>query len=160
MTKVFSKNILRKALTVSNHSLLALLKVLIVGFIFTSCTFHMRTKHEAKTYFKLLKKSNKNYLTKQTEENNLLKFELKDSSNNMNNKYIFSFDDKGKQFSYFFKSSCYDCFSQSVKGELNEKRYRWKKQNDSTYVSKKRLNRILMIHSLDKSYEVKKYTSK
>ena len=154
-----SKNIFLETNRLIYKLFSSILKTSLVLLVFSSCTFHMRTRKEAKTYFNLLKNSNKDYHSKLIEENNLLKFELKESSNKLVNTYIFKFDEKGKQLSYYFNSSCYDCFSKSVNSELNEKRYRWQKQNDSTYLSKKRLNRILLIDSSIKTFEIKKYIS-
>jgi len=70
---------------------------------------------------------------------------------------IYEFDDKDNQIKYTVKSYCDSCAKKYLKNELESKSYKWKRLNDSTYISNFYLKWMLHIHPSEFSYEIVKH---
>ena len=122
---------------------------------FFSCSFHQYTKGEA------LKVAKKRALKKDggiviEDDNKILKVLTRDS-NYQKLDEIYQFDDNGKQVKYTLIASCDSCFQKYLLKITTYEAYKWKKLNDSTYLSKYNLKRVLNIHRSTYSYDVVKY---
>ena len=103
--------------------------------VFASCsTWHNYTKKEA---IKVAKKRdiNKDGSIVIEDDNRILKVLTRDS-NYQKLDEIYEFNDNGKQLKYSIVASCDSCFQKYFLKEVNNKSFKWKKLNDSTYISK------------------------
>jgi hypothetical protein len=122
--------------------------------VFASC-YHMYTKKEV---IKHVKKNNqkKNVNIIIEDDNSVLKVLVRDS-NYQKLDEIYHFNDEDKQLKYTLIASCDSCFQKFLLKEISTDGYKWKKLNDSTYLSKYSLKRILNIHKSTYSYDVVKH---
>ncbi len=134
-------------------------KIILTFLCFTlliSCSsLHFYTHKEA---LNLAKKRSKKYGNVVIEDNNsILKVQTTDKSNNQKADETYHFDDNGKQLNYTFVASCDTCFNAFLQKELKKKEYKWRKLNDSTYISRYNLRRFLNIHTSTLSLECTKH---
>jgi len=125
------------------------LLLILMGMSFASCSFHLYTKEE------VLKNAKKKSKVRQIidESDNTVTILTRDS-NYQKLDVIYAFDNAGKQLNYTLTASCDSCFQKLLKQRLRENAYRWKKINDSTYLSKYTLKRYLHIHKSIHSYNI------
>lgn len=133
----------------------ALFIVLCVSTLF-SCSYHIYTKEEA---IKVAKKRDykKDGSIVIEEDNKILKVFSRDS-NYQKMDEIYHFDDNGKQIKYTLIASCNLCFQKYLLKIMTTEAYKWKRVNDSTYLSKYSLKRVLNIHKSTYSYDVLEHT--
>ena len=121
--------------------------------VFASCSsYHVYTKDEA---IKVAKKRDikKDGSVVIENDNTILKI-LTKCSNYQKVDEIYQFNDDGKQLKYSLIASCDSCFQKILLKEMNNDGYKWKKLNDSTYISKYNLKRFLYVHKSTFSYDV------
>ena len=120
---------------------------------FMSCiSYHVYTKDEAIKVAK--KRAIKNNDSIVIEDNNRILKVLTRDSNYQKLDEIYQFNDDGKQFKYSLIASCDSCFQKYLIEEMNIDAYKWKKLNDSTYISKYSLKSFLNIHKSTYSLEI------
>jgi len=127
--------------------------ILCLIIFLSSCSYHYYTKQEA---IKASKKSDvKKYgkLVIEDNNNNILKILTRDS-NYQKLDIVYEFNESGNQIKYSIIASCDSCFQKYLTKELNNNTFKWKKINDSTYLSKYSLRRYLKIHESKFSYDI------
>lgn len=70
---------------------------------------------------------------------------------------IYKFDKQDKQIEYTLIANCDSCFQKYLKSEMNKPFFKWKKLDDSTYVSPCWANRFLYIFPTALTYKVVKH---
>lgn len=121
--------------------------------IFTSCSAsHFYNKEEAIKFAKKRDLNNDGSIVIQ-EDKNILKV-LTRKSNYQNVDEIYQFDEDGKQLKYSLIASCDSCYQKYFSKIFNNGGYQWKKINDSTYISKYRIKRLLNVHQATFSYDI------
>jgi hypothetical protein len=121
--------------------------------VFASCsTWHIYTKEEA---IKVAKKRDvkKDGSIVIEDDNRVLKVLTRDS-NYQKLDEIYEFNDDGKQIKYSIVASCDSCFKKYFLKEMNNDGYKWKKLNDSTYISKYSLKSFLNVHKSTYSFDI------
>ncbi len=114
-----------------------------------SCsTFHNYTKKEA---IEVAKKRNINIVI---EDNDKILKVLTRDSNYRKLDEIYQFNDAGKQVKYSIIAFAEECFQDYLLKEINNDAYKWKKLNDSTYISKYNLKRYLNVHKSTFSFDI------
>ena len=121
--------------------------------VFASCsTFHIYTKEET---IKVAKKSDIKKDIVIEDDNRILKVLTRDS-NYQKLDEIYQFNDNGEQIKYSIIATCDSCFQKYFLKEMNNNGYKWKKLNDSTYVSKYSLKSFLNVHKSTFSFDIVK----
>ena len=87
------------------------------------------------------------------EDKNILKVFTRDG-NYQNVDEIYQFGEDGKQLKYSLIASCDSCYQKYFSKTFNNSGYQWKKINDSTYISKYKIKRILNVHKSTFSYDI------
>ena len=121
--------------------------------VLASCsTYRFYTKQEA---IKVAKKRDvkKDGSIVIEDDNRILKVLTRDS-NYQKLDEIYQFDDDGKQLKFSIITSCDSCFQKYFLMAINNDSYKWKKLNDSTYISKYNFKRFLNIHKSKFSYDI------
>ena len=129
--------------------LLALFSIVILA----SCSAsHFYDKEEA---IKFAKKRdlNKDGSIIIQEDKNILKVLTRDG-NYQNVDEIYQFDEDGKQLRYSLIASCDSCYQKYFSKTFNNSAYQWRKINDSTYISKYKIKRVLNVHKSTFSYDI------
>ena len=120
--------------------------------VFASCSYHIYTKEEA------IKVSKKRDIKKDgsiviEDDNRILKVLTRDS-NYQKLDEIYQFNDDGKQLKYTLIAFCDSCFQKYLLKEMANKDCKWKKLNDSTYISTYSFKRFLNIHKSIFSFDI------
>ena len=121
--------------------------------VFASCsTYHLYTKEEA------IKVAKKREIKKDgriviEDDNTILKVLTRDS-NYQNLDEIYQFNDEGKQLRYSVIASCDSCFQKYFLKEMNNDGFKWKKLNDSTYISRYNHKSFLNVHKSTFSFDI------
>jgi hypothetical protein len=156
--------------TFRNFQLSTIIKTSLVFLslvLFSSCKmYHMYTKKEALKYAKKLQKRTKKYAAKSENEKNA-HIEIEDNDRVLNVNRVdgsnhivdmtYTFNKNNKQMQFSVIAQCHDCWSKLSKNQLNNKSYKWKRVNDSTYISIFYLKRMLHIHPSEFSYDIVKH---
>lgn len=123
--------------------------------VFASCsTYHFYTKEEViKSAKKRDVKTDGNIVIE--DNNRILKVLVRDS-NFVKVDEIYEFNDDGKQLKYSIFASCDSCFQKYFLKEVNNVGCKWKKLNDSTYISKYSLKSVLNVHKSKYSLDIVK----
>jgi len=123
--------------------------------VFASCsTYHMYSKKEAIRFAK--KRDVKKNGSIIIEDNDRILKVMSRDTNYQNLDEIYEFDNEDKQLRYTMIAPCDSCFKLYLKNEIRNNGPKWKKLNDSTYISKYSLKRFLIIHRSTYSLEIVK----
>jgi hypothetical protein len=130
----------------------ALFIFLCIAVLGSCSTYHIYTKEEA---IKVAKKRDikKDGSIVIEDDNRILKVLTRDSSYQKLDE-IYQFNDDGKQLKYSVIASCDSCFQKYFLKEINNDGYKWKKLNDSTYISKYNLKCFLNVHKATFSFDI------
>ena len=121
--------------------------------ILASCSAsHFYNKEEAIKFAKKRDLNNDGSIVIQ-EDKNILKI-LTRKSNYQNVDEIYQFDEDGKQLKYSLIASCDSCYQKYFSKIFYNGGYQWKKINDSTYISKYGIKRLLNVHQGTFSYDI------
>lgn len=132
------------------------LSIVLFCFIGIVSCVHPSTKSEAIERGKRRQeKKQMNILIK--EKGNILEVLVRDS-NYQHLDEIYQFNEDGKQLRYSLIAYCDSCFQKYLSKSLKEDFYKWKKINDSTYLSKYHFKSILNIHKLIYTYDIIKHS--
>ncbi len=134
-------------------------KVLFVFLLlttFNSCTYHYYSKPEAiRVNKKAISKSNEKTII---EDNDRILKVLTRDSNYSPLDIIYKFDSNDKQIEYTLIAGCDSCFQKYCQKELNNKYFKWKKLNDTTYISPYIQKRFLYIHQSTLTYLIMQHS--
>ena len=72
---------------------------------------------------------------------------------------VVQFDDRNAQTNYTLIANCDSCFQKNLSEVLHYKGFKWQQLNDSTYLSRYYLKRVLYIHPSQSSFEIIKSIS-
>jgi hypothetical protein len=106
-----------------------------------------------------VKKQLERYTTKEnlqtiiTETDTTLSFSVRDTSV-QNLDILLSFEESGKCIKQQTKLSCDSCFQKFLNPLLNNKRYKWTRVNERTYVSGFSKKRLLVTDATNHSYSI------
>lgn len=90
------------------------------------------------------------------DENRILRVLTRDT-NYQNLDEIYEFNSEYKQLKYTMIAPCDSCFKKYLIKEIKNKGPKWRKLNDSTYISKYSLKRYLNIHKSTNSFDIVKH---
>ena len=120
--------------------------------VFTACSYHIYTKKEV---VKVAKKNadRKDMRIVVEDSGSILKVLVRDSNYRKLDE-IYQFDENGKQLKFTLIASCDSCFKKNLLALVTSHDYKWQKLNDSTYLSRYSLKRILDVHKSAYTYEI------
>jgi hypothetical protein len=120
-----------------------------------SCNVEMYNKEQVK---RAAVKNQKKQETIIQENGNILILTSKGSSDSLMVVEQFEFDENNAQIKCTVKASCKSCFQKVLREIINDPAYLWRKVNDSTYISRQKLKRMLTIYKASYSFEISKHT--
>jgi hypothetical protein len=130
--------------------------VFLSALCFFSCNvIHIYTKKEAIKNAKYVEKKTKQHIEIQ-DNDRFLKLSSVDS-NSQKLDVLIEFDNYDRQVHFTVKTNCDSCTDKLLKNELKSKIFIWERLNDSTYISRPFLKRMLLIHPSQFSYEIVKH---
>jgi hypothetical protein len=131
----------------------ALFICLCISVVASACNFyHFYTKKEVIKNAKKRERKKKGSVIIE-DDNSLVKILTRDSSYQKVDE-VFEFNDNGTQHKYTIIASCDSCFQKFLSTTISSHIYKWKKLNDTTYISKYSLKRFLNIHPSTHSYDM------
>lgn len=132
-------------------------KLIAVCYCIFACSacYHFNNKTETINFTK--KRQEKTHVNLVIEdEGKILRILVRDT-NFQHLDEVYQFSDEGEQLKYSNIAACDSCFQKYLANTLKSKSYQWKQLNDSTYLSKYSLKRVLNIHNSNFSYDIVKH---